>query len=103
MGTIFVKLDQASGYSLDQSVPGFLTHGANVRTLFFIPRNFNLTEDKSSTGFRLYHTFPQFRMGIKGMIVFTTSSSPTILTRFRTPVILSEVIRCRAVLCIRSR
>ncbi|KAF6176150.1 hypothetical protein GIB67_023441 [Kingdonia uniflora] len=34
MGTIFVKLDQASGYLLDQSVSGFSTHGANVRTLF---------------------------------------------------------------------
>ncbi|KAF6166158.1 hypothetical protein GIB67_023868 [Kingdonia uniflora] len=46
----------------------------------FIPWNFNLTEAKSSTGFRLSHTFPHSRMGIKGMIVFTTSSSPTILT-----------------------
>ncbi|KAF6165569.1 hypothetical protein GIB67_006459 [Kingdonia uniflora] len=69
----------------------------------FIPRNFNLTEDKSNTGFKLSHTFPHSRIGIKGMIVFTASSSPTILTQFRTPAILSEVNRYRAVLCIRSR
>ncbi|KAF6154722.1 hypothetical protein GIB67_035687 [Kingdonia uniflora] len=81
MGTIFVKLDQASGYSLDQSILGFSTHGANVRTLLFIPRNFNLTKDKSSTGFRMFHTFLHSRMGIKSMIVFSASSSPTILTR----------------------
>ncbi|KAF6142514.1 hypothetical protein GIB67_039478 [Kingdonia uniflora] len=41
MGTIFVKLDQANGYSLDQSVLGFSTHRANVRTLFSFQRILN--------------------------------------------------------------
>ncbi|KAF6137115.1 hypothetical protein GIB67_030879 [Kingdonia uniflora] len=79
MGAIFVKRDQDSGYSLDQSGLGF-NPGSQRSNLIFIPSNFNLIEDKSSTGFRLSHTFPHFRMGIKGMIVFTTSSSPTILS-----------------------